>query len=160
MKKLHILILAAAIMAIAGGISYAAIPASNGTISACKDNKGALKVIDAEAGQTCANNQQPLSWNQEGPAGVDGVSGYEIVVEESQPTSSFDSGLQIMCPSGKKALGGGGAVLYATGSPSAHPNVNVDKPLLGGAGWDFRATWLFASTEWKVRAYVICANVQ
>jgi hypothetical protein len=159
-KKLNILILAVAVLAIAAAVSYAAIPSSNGTISACKDNKGALKVIDAEAGQTCGTNQQLLTWNQQGPAGQDGVSGYEIVVEESEPTTSFDSGKQILCPTGKKVLGGGGAVLYATGGPSAHPNVNVDAPLLGGIGWDFRATWLFASTAWKVRAYAICAAVQ
>lgn len=68
------LVVAALVIGIAG-VSYAAIPASNGTITACKDNKGILKVIDAEAGQTCSANQQLLTWNQQGPAGPQGPAG-------------------------------------------------------------------------------------
>ena len=79
-KKLNILVLAGVLLAIAAGVSYAAIPSSNGTISACKDNKGALKVIDAEAGQTCNTNQQLLTWNQQGPQGPPGSAvGYAFV---------------------------------------------------------------------------------
>jgi hypothetical protein len=71
-NKLSLFILAGAVLAIAAGVSYAAIPSSTGTISACKDTKGALKVIDAEAGQTCGANQQLLTWNQQGPPGPAG----------------------------------------------------------------------------------------
>jgi hypothetical protein len=52
MKTLHIILVVAALLVVAAGVSYAAIPSSNGTISACKDNKGQLRVIDAEAGAT------------------------------------------------------------------------------------------------------------
>ena len=65
----------AVVVAALGGVGYAAIPGSNGVISACRDSKGALKVIDAEAGQTCGPNQQPLTWNQQGPAGPQGPVG-------------------------------------------------------------------------------------
>lgn len=65
----------AALAVIAAGVSYAAIPSSNGVISACKDNKGILKVIDAEAGQTCNANQQLLTWNQQGQPGPQGSAG-------------------------------------------------------------------------------------
>jgi hypothetical protein len=44
-------------------------------ISACRDNKGTLKVIDAAAGATCSNNQQLLTWNQQGLAGPEGATG-------------------------------------------------------------------------------------
>lgn len=57
------------------GASYAAIPGSNGTISACRDGQGRLKVIDVEAGQACPAGQVPLNWNQQGPAGPQGPSG-------------------------------------------------------------------------------------
>jgi hypothetical protein len=67
--------LAALLIAAVASVSYAAIPSSSGTISACKDNKGVLKVIDAEAGQTCAGNAQPLTWNQQGAAGPAGPQG-------------------------------------------------------------------------------------
>jgi hypothetical protein len=62
MKKLHILIAVAGLLAVAAGVGYAAIPGSDGTISACKDARGGLKVIDAEAGQTCKSDQQLLTW--------------------------------------------------------------------------------------------------
>ena len=64
MKKLHILIAALAVAVVAGGVGYAAIPSADGTISACKDSTGALKVIDAEAGETCRAGQELLTWNQ------------------------------------------------------------------------------------------------
>ncbi len=62
------LILAVTSAAVIGGattaIVTAAIPSGNGTISACYDkNKGDLSVIDAEAGKTCSNKQNPLSWS-------------------------------------------------------------------------------------------------
>ena len=53
----------------------AAIPAADDVITACKDQKGALKVIDAEGGQTCSNNQQVLAWNQQGRLGDVGPTG-------------------------------------------------------------------------------------
>lgn len=74
-KKLNILVLAAVVLGVAAGVAYAAIPSANGTISACKDNKGSLKVIDADAGQTCNPNQQLLTWNQQGPQGPIGPAG-------------------------------------------------------------------------------------
>jgi collagen triple helix repeat protein len=75
--KTRLITIVAALGLLAAGVAYAGIPGANGTISACKDNKGVLKVIDAEAGQNCANNQQPLTWNQQGPAGPPGVAGPE-----------------------------------------------------------------------------------
>jgi hypothetical protein len=54
-----------------GGIAYAAIPHSvSGVISACRATTGTplgrLRVIDAEAGQTCAAGETALSWNAKG----------------------------------------------------------------------------------------------
>lgn len=66
--------LALALLASAGAAS-AAIPSADGTISACKDSKGGLKVIDVDAGQTCKDSQQVLTWNLAGPAGPAGPSG-------------------------------------------------------------------------------------
>ena len=72
MKKLYIILAVAAALAVATGVGYAAIPSSTGAISACKDSKGALKVIDAEAGETCGAGKQLLTWNQQGPPGPAG----------------------------------------------------------------------------------------
>ena len=66
---------AGALLAALAATTYAAIPGANGVISACKDAKGGLKVIDAENGATCSSNQVSLSWNQQGPTGATGATG-------------------------------------------------------------------------------------
>ena len=110
MKKLHVIVAAVAFLAVAAGVGYASIPSSSGTISACRDNKGVLRVIDAEAGQTCANNQQLLTWNQQGPAGPPGpagISGYETVIASADTNGDNEATATVQCPPGKVILGGG-----------------------------------------------------
>jgi len=59
----------------AAGFAYATIPGSDGVISACRDTKtGALRAIDAEAGETCSGKEAPLTWNQTGPQGPPGTA--------------------------------------------------------------------------------------
>lgn len=52
----------------AAGAAYAGIPAQDGLIYACykktSPNQGALRVVDADAGQACGRNESPLSWQQ------------------------------------------------------------------------------------------------
>ena len=55
------------------GWAFAAIPAGNGTITACyKNSGGALRVIDADKGATCTSLETTLTWNQKGPTGPTG----------------------------------------------------------------------------------------
>ncbi|MBA2460188.1 MAG: hypothetical protein H0V45_00220, partial [Actinobacteria bacterium] len=71
----------AAAIAVAAGVGYAAIPAVDGTITACYrtknsddgGGKGTLRVVDS-AGE-CEKNEQALTWNQRGPAGAPGIAG-------------------------------------------------------------------------------------
>lgn len=54
---------------VVGGVSWAVIPDSaNGTITACYPtsgtNKGALRVIDYQAGQRCATGEAALQWQR------------------------------------------------------------------------------------------------
>jgi len=63
------------VAAVAAGVSYAAIPSLNGTISACVDAKGGLKVIDVDNGAACGANTTPLTWNQRGLQGLTGPQG-------------------------------------------------------------------------------------
>jgi hypothetical protein len=67
------------VAAVAAGVSYAAIPSLNGTISGCVDAKGALKVIDVDNGGSCAANSTPLTWNVRGPMGAPGPQGLQGV---------------------------------------------------------------------------------
>lgn len=58
------------------GIGYAAIPGSDGVIQTCYNTSfGALRVIDAEAGQTCTKFEKPLAISQRGPKGDTGATG-------------------------------------------------------------------------------------
>jgi hypothetical protein len=46
-----------------GVVSGPMIPSSDGTITACRHNQsGALRIIDAEAGQTCKASETQLTW--------------------------------------------------------------------------------------------------
>ncbi len=75
-KRLSIPILAGALLfVLVGGAAYATIPDGNGIITACYDKSGALRVIDAEAGDACKDKETLLTWNEVGPQGVQGPKG-------------------------------------------------------------------------------------
>jgi hypothetical protein len=59
------------------GVAMAAVPGAHGVLTGCYDVKtGALRVIDAEAGQTCtAGKEAQVSWSQTGPQGPQGRQG-------------------------------------------------------------------------------------
>jgi hypothetical protein len=60
----------AALVVALGGVAFAAIPDSSGTIHACyQKNGGNLRVI--ESSQSCRNSEQALSWRQ----GAGGLAG-------------------------------------------------------------------------------------
>ena len=67
----------AATVAVSAGIAYAAIPNSGtGVINGCYGKQtGILRVIDAQAGKTCLSIETPISWNQQGPTGPQGLKG-------------------------------------------------------------------------------------
>jgi hypothetical protein len=136
------------LVAVAAGAGYAAgaIPDPNGVIHGCYDSGGNLKVIDTSTVSSCPKGYTSLDWNQtgpQGPAGVNGVSGYQIVSEVvpyADPSSPVHRILS--CPTGKKAFGegqNGGTALS-------------DFPLADGSGWD----WYEESGP--ATLYVICAD--
>lgn len=65
-----VMVIAALVGGLTSSVVRASIPSSNGTISACYSSNGTLKVIDAEAGATCAANTTPLSWTTSGGGGA------------------------------------------------------------------------------------------
>jgi hypothetical protein len=61
------------------GTALAAIPDASGVIHGCyKPSDGKLRVIDTEAGKTCASEETALVWNQTGPQGSVGPSGSQV----------------------------------------------------------------------------------
>jgi hypothetical protein len=160
-SKLTKAVVAFAALSLVASAAYASIPAGNGTISACKDAKGALKVIDAEAGQTCGPNQQPLSWNQQGPAGPQGpagISGYSGSVEYSALNSSTKKLASAACPPGTRVLGGGGLITSELGTGTTGIAIVYS--------YAFAGSWYVGAEEivptdvnWKVGSEVICGVV-
>lgn len=66
-----------ALLVAGGGAAVAAIPDSDDKeIHGCYGNRtGALRVIDAELGETCTSKETALVWNQQGPPGDPGAPG-------------------------------------------------------------------------------------
>lgn len=75
-RWLRILVASSALLALAGGVAWAAIPSASGTINGCyQKSSGVLRVIDPDTGKTCTPSEIPISWNQRGPQGVPGPAG-------------------------------------------------------------------------------------
>jgi hypothetical protein len=75
MSKRVALLIGVVLVAVVAGVAYAAIPGSNGVISACYAKGGDLRVIDGEAGAQCKTGEIALNWNQIGPQGPAGPKG-------------------------------------------------------------------------------------
>jgi len=116
-RGVRVLLIAGAILAGAAGIALATIPGSTGVINGCFDKrKGDLRVIDTEAGKTCATSETPISWNERGERGAQGdtgprgetgppgESGKLALAGESCPEGEFvrgfDSAGDLICASG------------------------------------------------------------
>jgi hypothetical protein len=102
-----------------------------------------------------------------GPQGPRGISGYEVVTEYSDLDDKDHKQKIVLCPAGKKALGGGWAVVdwdnrYLI---SWRPHDGVDsEPYQSGTGWIVNVRILepppTPGGEWKLRVRVICAFVE
>ena len=76
-KRVVFLAVLAALMT-AGGVAYASIPASDGTINGCYrtaagDNQGQLRIVDT--GSSCRSNETAIQFSQQGIAGPAGPTG-------------------------------------------------------------------------------------
>jgi hypothetical protein len=73
-----------ALLIAASGAAVAAIPSSDGTITACRDNKtGALRVIDA-ASQMCTSKETQLTWK-------DGIHGTVANADNAANADKLDN---------------------------------------------------------------------
>jgi hypothetical protein len=161
------------------GIAYAAIPSADGVIHSCynagSNPAGQLRVIDAEAGGKCSKNEKPLNWNAtrpKGDTGAPGMSGYEIVRHQEDSIADTANqvkvfGAGVSCPSGKKAVGGGGSgdvVVnhFATDSAQLVDSHPFDHE--GTSGWGVLfgkadGSFLEVGEGISITAYAVCVNV-
>jgi hypothetical protein len=68
-----LVVASAALVVALGGVTYAAIPAPDGTVHACHDARGTLRVIDSDA--ACDKSETALNFAQTGPQGPAGSPG-------------------------------------------------------------------------------------
>jgi hypothetical protein len=77
----------AALVLAAGGVAFATIPDSSGTIHGCyQTGNGNLRVVGSAS--DCRNGESALVWNQEGPQGATGPTGPDG--PPGGPTVRFD----------------------------------------------------------------------
>jgi type VI secretion system secreted protein Hcp len=121
-SRLFKLALPAAVVLGAGtAVAIAAIPGSNGVITACRvttgTTPGQLRVIDVETTppQICTTNEATITWNQQGPEGPVGPQG--------EPGLPGDSGTG----TGGGGTGGGSPIdTSQPGGPSADIFLKLD----------------------------------
>lgn len=123
------------------GLAWAGVPAANGVVTGCYDGKsGALRIIDAEAGQSCGNKEKQITWNQTGPAGPQGLPG-----PQGTPGPKGDPGIQ-----GPQGIPG------PTGVPG-QPGPQGAQGTSGISGYEIvEANSLFNNTERTKIASALC----
>jgi hypothetical protein len=93
-------------LALIGGIAYAAIPDANGVIHGCYHNvSGNLRVVDPAT--SCLPSETAITWNQSGQQGPPGLSGYEQKSHQMFLVPNQVAEVTVNCSAGKKVLGGG-----------------------------------------------------
>src|SRR5215213_3527772 len=153
--RLKLTLLCAALLAFGAVGAYAAIPNStNGSITACADSHGGLKVIDAEAGAVCASTKTTLTFRNGVPVGA-----IHTVTAESVETSAAFKGKSVFCPLGTAVTGGGGAV-GASANTDPYAPIALTRSIPNGNGWYVTATEMAPyDSEWKLTVYAECVDV-
>ena len=122
-----------------------------------------------------SGNQQPLSWNQQGPQGPPGPTGpagppgessirdYEWLFANSPLDSTSPKAHIVSCPYPKRAVGGGGLAVGLGGVAVPGVAVFASYPAANGGpsnAWEVRAQETVPTdTGWRIHAHVVCANV-
>lgn len=89
------LIACIALVAALTGVAIAAIPAADGTISACYVKRtGEVRIIDSSVTTDCGRDRAMLTWNQQGPQGPPGPPGKDGAPDPAATAfiSNFGSG--------------------------------------------------------------------
>jgi hypothetical protein len=84
------------------------------------------------------------------------VRGYEIVTNRSEATNQTLNSTAVACPSGKRAVGGGGGTTSGI-VPGDGPYVVVSQPFDGGGGWSIQTARQLPGDS-VLLGYAICAD--
>ena len=63
-------------LVVGGGAALAAVPAADGSITACYGPlAGYTRIIDPSKNEKCTSSEKRITWSQQGPAGQPGAPG-------------------------------------------------------------------------------------
>jgi hypothetical protein len=85
------------------------------------------------------------------------VSGVQQIASTGASNSTASKSFQVDCPSGKRAIGGGGTLLGTT----TNTFLSTSRPSDAGTGWIAagRESSVGNAGNWAVQAWVVCATV-
>jgi hypothetical protein len=161
--------------------ALAAIPAGDGQVHACVakaartsptgvlgptvtlDRAGTLRAIDADHGQTCASDEQPLTFNVQGAKGDTGPPGppgnstvANAVVVTHNATGHDDVVDDEACPTGDVATGGGLDYAIGTGGAQRETSAPSLSPSGTPVGWRGQVLSADSGAFITMDVYVIC----
>ena len=78
-----------ALLVALGGVTYGAIPSAGGTITACVKDQGQVRIIDAEAGESCDAQESTVRWQDGSKVGdADTLDGKDSTAFQPKVTES------------------------------------------------------------------------
>ena len=124
-------------------------------VNSAKVQNRSLRAVDFATGQIPKGPQGPAG--AAGPQGPPGTSGVQQISSTGPSNSTGPKSFQVDCPSGKRALGGGGTLTGTT----TNTFLTTSRPSDSGTGWVTagRESSGGNAGNWAVQAWVVCATV-
>jgi hypothetical protein len=124
-------------------------------VNSAKVQNRSLRAVDFGIGQIPKGPQGPAG--AAGPQGPPGTTGVQQIASTGVSNSSALKSFQVDCPSGKRAIAGGGVVTGTTTNTFLY----MSRPSDAGTGWIAAAHESTGGNagNWAVQAWVICATV-
>jgi hypothetical protein len=124
-------------------------------VNSGKVKNRSLRAVDFATGQIPTGPQGPAG--AAGPQGPPGTSGLQQISSTGPSNSTASKSFQVDCPSGKRAVGGGGTLTGAT----TNTFLSTSRPSDAGTGWIAAGRESSAGNagSWAVQAWVVCATV-
>ena len=124
-------------------------------VNSAKVQNRSLRAVDFGIGQIPKGPQGPAG--AAGPQGPPGTSGVQQISSTGPSNSTGPKSFQVDCPSGKRAIGGGGTLIGTT----TNTFLTTSRPSDAGTGWvaTGRESSGGNAGNWAVQAWVVCATV-
>jgi hypothetical protein len=127
-------------------------------VNSAKVKNRSLRAVDFAIGQIPTGPQGAAgAAGAAGPQGPPGMSGLQQISSTGVSNSIGSKSFQVDCPSGKRAVGGGGTLIGAT----TNTFLSTSRPSDAGTGWVAAGSESSAGNagNWAVQAWVVCATL-